>query len=87
MTTKDIHARLTVYEFLLEILYAREWANVTAADARQAKDKIVDLIRYRPYYPPDVDPPDDALAIQSEVIAVADHLLGRALSRSDEIRR
>ena len=90
MTTKDItqlHARLTVYEFLLEILYGQQWATRSAADARQMKDKIVDLIRLHSRYPQGAAPPHDADAFHAEVIAAAENLLEKASVRADAIRR
>ncbi len=82
-----LHARLTVYEFLLEILYGQKWATGSADEAQQARNKIMELIRRGPYYPQGIPPQHDSDALQTEVIAVAENLLEKASLRADEIRQ
>ncbi len=82
-----LHARLTVHEFLLEILYGQKWATGSADEAQQARNKIMDLIRRGARYPQGIPPQHDADALQTEVIAVAENLLEKVLSQADEIRR
>ena len=82
-----LHARLTVYEFLIEILYCHHWATGSADDAEQERNRIMGLVRLPPRYPKGFAPPHDADALQAEVIAVAENLLEKASVRADEIRQ
>ena len=82
----ELFARCNVYEFLLEILFAREWSGFSAEEAHEAKTKMLNLMIYRSHLSPNADPQSDLLAFQEQFAAVADNLLGKALKRSEEIR-
>ena len=86
----QICGRITAHDFLIEILYARDWADFSHDEAVAGKDKIVDLLRYRSRAPKHAGPKygDEFLfAVQAEAVASAEKLLTDALERSSEIRR
>ena len=84
---RQAYARLTVHEFLLEILYAQQWGRTTPDDAEQARQNITRLMR-QAYAASDVDPAalENALPLLRDAQAMAERFLEKAIFRADQIR-
>lgn len=85
--TRQAYARLTVHEFMLEILYAQYWAQGSPADAEEARRNILRLMR-QAYAAPDVDPAalEDVFPLLRDAELLAERFLEKVILRAGQIR-
>jgi hypothetical protein len=87
-TIRQTLARLTVHEFMLEILYAQYWANGTAAESEGARKEILRVMKSA-YLAPDTDPrgvDDDLLILLQDAQVLAERFLEKVIERAAVIR-
>lgn len=86
-TERQIFARLSMHEFMLEIVFAQYWASVPNDDAELARDKILQLMK-NAYIARDARPEyvDDALGVAEDSRVMTERFLGKVLDRAQVIR-
>lgn len=81
----DIYAKLSFYEFLLEVSHANTFAgdNLALAEFRR---EIIKKIRFNPVLNPDSDV-DLALLVQDRQIEIAERFFEKVVARARDIER
>ena len=82
-----IKGMFTAYEFLIEVILAQQWANISKDDEKRVREKLTDLVRFSAYVRKEHTEETDYLQVQSACIEVVERAFSKASERAEEIRR
>lgn len=82
----EVRAEISAIRFLVEILLAQSFAQVSEGVAQDGAEKILGLSRYRATMPRGAPPRDEDLKVAVLMTERLAELLGRALLRASEMR-
>ncbi len=75
----------SAYEFLIEVILAQQWVDISKDDEKRVREKLIDLVRFRAYVRKEHTEETDYIQVHSTCIEVVERVLSKSLNHKSLI--